>query len=240
MWKRLRVPSGRQRGSRKQESPRSVCASTRNASHIGAEQNHLWPVISYSAPGPPRAERAGARRVGAHVGAALLLGHRHAEERAGLLGRRAARAGRSGSTRCAAPTPRASSGCARSAGHDGVGHRDRTAVPGLDLRQHEEQRGARDVRARPRARATAARAARDATAEAHELVPGGMELDLVDAVPEAVVRAQHRRIRVGEPPPGEWRRRPRSTPRRCSRSRAQPAPSRSSASPSTRSVAKRS
>ena len=53
MWKRLRSPSGVQRGSRKQEIPPSAWARTRNASHIGAEQNHLWPVSSYSAPGPP-------------------------------------------------------------------------------------------------------------------------------------------------------------------------------------------
>ena len=33
--------------------PESVCARTRKASHIGAEQNHLWPTSSYSAPGPP-------------------------------------------------------------------------------------------------------------------------------------------------------------------------------------------
>ncbi len=33
--------------------PPSAWARTRNASHIGAEKNHLWPVISYSAPGPP-------------------------------------------------------------------------------------------------------------------------------------------------------------------------------------------
>ncbi len=29
-------------------SPPSACASTRKASHIGADMNHLWPVISYS------------------------------------------------------------------------------------------------------------------------------------------------------------------------------------------------
>ena len=51
--KRLSSPSGRRRGIRKQETPPSACASTRNASHCGAEKNHLWPVISYSAPGPP-------------------------------------------------------------------------------------------------------------------------------------------------------------------------------------------
>jgi hypothetical protein len=33
--------------------------------------------------------------------------------------------------------------------------------------------------------------------EAHELVPGGVELDLVDAVPEAVVGAQLGREAVG-------------------------------------------
>ena len=48
MWNALRVPSGRHRGSRKHDSPAGACASTRNASHIGAEQNHLWPVISNS------------------------------------------------------------------------------------------------------------------------------------------------------------------------------------------------
>ena len=53
MWKPLRSPSGVKRGRRKHESPPSAWARTRNASHIGAEQNHLWPVISYSAPGPP-------------------------------------------------------------------------------------------------------------------------------------------------------------------------------------------
>ncbi len=41
----LRVPSGSTRGSRKQLSPSSVCASARNTSLIGAEVNHLWPVM---------------------------------------------------------------------------------------------------------------------------------------------------------------------------------------------------
>src|SRR3954465_13420004 len=50
---RLRSPSGVKRGRRKHETPPSVCASTRKTSHIGAEQNHLWPVSSYSAPPPP-------------------------------------------------------------------------------------------------------------------------------------------------------------------------------------------
>jgi len=54
-WRRntLRSPSGVKRGTAKHESPPSACASTRKRSHIGAEQNHLWPVSSYSAAGPP-------------------------------------------------------------------------------------------------------------------------------------------------------------------------------------------
>ena len=53
MRKPLRVPSGSTRGTRKHDSPAGACASTRKASHIGAEQNHLWPVEPYS-PSPTR------------------------------------------------------------------------------------------------------------------------------------------------------------------------------------------
>ncbi len=42
----LREPSGSTRGSRKHESPPGACASTRKTSHMGAELNHLWPVIA--------------------------------------------------------------------------------------------------------------------------------------------------------------------------------------------------
>ena len=48
MRKVLRVPSSSTRGTRKQLSPPGACASTRKPSDIGAEQNHLCPVISYS------------------------------------------------------------------------------------------------------------------------------------------------------------------------------------------------
>ncbi len=40
----FRLPSGSTRGSRKQDRPCGAWASTRNRSHMGAEQNHLWPV----------------------------------------------------------------------------------------------------------------------------------------------------------------------------------------------------
>ena len=51
----MRVPSGRTRGSRKHESPPGACASTRNASDIGAEQNHFSPSSAYSSPPSGRA-----------------------------------------------------------------------------------------------------------------------------------------------------------------------------------------
>ena len=44
------------------EAAPSVWASTRNRSDIGAEQNHLWPISSYSAPGAA-AVRAGVATV---------------------------------------------------------------------------------------------------------------------------------------------------------------------------------
>ena len=47
-------PSGRQRGTKKHEEPcSSVLASTRWPSHIGAEKNHLWPVMRNSSPQGP-------------------------------------------------------------------------------------------------------------------------------------------------------------------------------------------
>ena len=48
------VPSGLNRGTRKHDRPRSVCASVRKASFMMAEQNHLCPVSRYSPPEPPR------------------------------------------------------------------------------------------------------------------------------------------------------------------------------------------
>ncbi len=53
-WIRMgfRVPSGRQRGTKKQLRPPGATASIRNPSDIGAEQNHLWPVMRCSPPFP--------------------------------------------------------------------------------------------------------------------------------------------------------------------------------------------
>src|SRR5439155_12801685 len=44
----LRPPSGRNRGRKKHDNPFSAWASTRCASHIGAEKNHFCPTILYS------------------------------------------------------------------------------------------------------------------------------------------------------------------------------------------------
>ena len=46
----FRSPAGDQRGTRKQLSPPGACASVRNASDIGAEQNHLCPTSRHPAP----------------------------------------------------------------------------------------------------------------------------------------------------------------------------------------------
>ncbi len=80
---RLRVPSGSTRGRKKQDSPPGAWASTRKTSHIGAEVNHLCPVRRVAAVGV-RGRLGGAR---ADVGAALLLGHRHARGDTDLGGR---------------------------------------------------------------------------------------------------------------------------------------------------------
>ena len=174
MWKRLRSPSGVKRGSRKHERPPSACARTRNASHIGAEQNHLCPVISYSAPGPPPFSGRRDGGVGAHVGAALLLGHRHAAQRARLVRRgdeplavvgqrQEARLPLLGQLRL----------LAKRRDH-GVGHRDRAAHPGLDLREEHELRRPGHVGARARVAPRRARAAPGRSpAAAARARPGG-------------------------------------------------------------------
>ena len=221
-WKRLRSPSGVKRGIRKQESPPAVCARTRNASHIGAEQNHLWPVISYSAARAAAVQRAAtvvlARTseppcfsvIAIPQRAPGLSARRHAargrsergEPRLPLRGElglaRAApappsRSSRSGSRRPASAWPEAMNSAARATWAPGRGSRHGSAC-------------------RP-----------CSTPSRHQLVPGGVELDLVDAVAEAVVGAQPRRVLVrlgrpsGSPAASRRTRRPREPAPRPSR-----------------------
>ena len=53
----LRLPSRVQRGTKKHPSPAVLRASTRNASHIGADMNHLRPLMRKNrrSPSPPTA-----------------------------------------------------------------------------------------------------------------------------------------------------------------------------------------
>ena len=159
------------------------------------------------------AERARLRGVGAHVGAALLLGHRHADQHARLVG--------------GGPGPRIVGGrqdlraarCSASAGRiaqrrgGGEGHGERAADAAFDLVEQEGGRRAHDMGAGPAHRSRAARApARRRPAQ--QLVPGRVELDLVDAMAETVVAAQLRRVAVGllAEPDGRCSPEPRAEP----------------------------
>ena len=137
-----------------------------------------------------------ARGVGAHVRAALLLGHRHAAQRARPCRRPAAARGRSVVAVSRGTHSAASSGCGAQRGDRGEGHRDRAAEARLGLARADVGGRARDVGARlvgaPRQRVQLL-----LDAGAHERVPRGVELDLVAAVAEAVVGVQHRRVLVG-------------------------------------------
>jgi hypothetical protein len=135
--------------------PASVCARVRNASDIGAEQNHLCPVSRTRRRGR-RPPAAGARGVGAHVRAALLLGHRHADRHAALLDRPGCSGVVLGLERIRGIHTSATSDWCAQRGHDGVGHRQRAQHAGFDLC---EQVTERDVGRRGRPGAAPATAA---------------------------------------------------------------------------------
>ena len=185
----LRLPSSRMRGTRKQLRPASVCASTRNASDIGAEQNHLWPVSRYR-PSPAGTARVVLART---IRSALLLGHRHAEQR-GRLARPELRVVVPGEKpRQPHPAELVRGG----QGGDGrVRHRHRAGMTGLDLREQHEGRRTRDVRPRPRMRPR-----RGVRSRPHRLaedaVIGRVVLHLVDAVAPPVEGAELRLVDVG-------------------------------------------
>ena len=141
----------------------------------------MWPVISQRVP-----VRDGARGVRAHVGAALLLGHRHAHERAVVVARpRHPRLPLGRHVRLLAQRR-----------DRRVGHRDRAHHARVHLAPDEEERGAHDVaaglRVPPGERVDLAL---DRLAQAP--VPGRVELDLVHALAVAVVRAQDRLVALG-------------------------------------------
>ena len=185
---RLRSPSGVKRGMRKQESPPSAWARTRNASHIGAEQNHLWPVSSYSAPGPPP-----------FSGVATVVLARTSEppcfsviaipqSAPALLGRRDEPPPSYSSERKRGSHSAATSGCGAAPGPPSRSSRSGSRRPASAWRQHEHRRRGR--RGRPGCGSRHGEACRpSAIPTLHQLVPGGVELDLVDPVAEPVVGA---------------------------------------------------
>ena len=235
--RRLREPSGSQPGSRKQERPRSVWASVTKTSLCGHREEPFVAVDQIGLARPAsRAGRTGGglrraqvraapasrsascrrcRRSWRCIGAGRRIVARREDER--LPDRAPARAAG------AAPAPPNRSCRADSRCRSRPGSRGRTAC--------------RARRARPAARAVHDERVRAvADRQRHQLVPGRMELDLVDAVAEAVVAAEHR---AG----CDWRRAPawrraRSRPSRRLRS-AGPAPSRSSRGRRSRSAAGR-
>ncbi len=127
-------------------------------------------------------------RVGAYVGAALLLGHRHPAEGAALALRRQRALVVVEREEALLPL-RGQLGLLAQRRDRGVGHRDRAADAALGLHQQHEGGGAGDVGADARF-APGRRVQAVADPDPHQLVPGAVELDLVDAVAVAVVGAQ--------------------------------------------------
>ena len=134
----------------------------------------------------------------------MLLGHRHAGEQPGfgewraqprVVGRRSEAGLEFGGQVRRMPE----------GGQHRVGHGDRATVTGLDLRPQVEPSSAHNV--------PAAGPGRGVQPVPHrcpqQFVPGGMELDLVDAVAEPVMRAQLGWVAVREPSPLCGLRRPR-------------------------------
>ena len=150
-------------------------------------------------PRPARPNRLGDGDVRADVGAALPLGHRHAEGAAALLVRREETRVVVGREHARLPLG-GEVGLEPERGDDGERHRDRAARALVHLMPEHHQRAACDVRARPVARPRqAVEAVLDA--EPHEVVVRRVVLDDVEPMPVAVVRAEDGRVLVREPAP---------------------------------------
>ncbi len=137
--------------------------------------------------------------VGAHVGAALLLGHAHAERQAGLFDRRLLALvvfARGDARRPFAKQLRAG----HQRGKRSAGHGDRAEMAGFELRGQVEARRAHLMPPAGLCRAVlpdrGMQAARHRAA--HQRMIGGMEVDRVDPAALPVMGPQHRRLGVGE------------------------------------------
>ena len=131
----------------------------------------------------------------AKIGAALLFRHRHADGGAGLAGGAhlpPVIAGRGDELAPFGPARR----IAAQDRNGRIGHADRAANAVLGLIPHVGQRAARHLRAGTRI-VPAQRMGLVTDGERHQLVPGRMKIDPIDAVAEAVVGAQLGQMTVG-------------------------------------------
>ncbi len=148
------------------------------------------------APGAGRTRGQCARGVGAHVRAALPLGHAHADECAALVGER--REARVVLARQQQTQPLSEIlGLLRKRGHRAVAHGGRALGAILDLGPQQVGGGA--PRTHPHGAGAhgpvVCRAFRHQAA--HQLVPCRMKLHFIAARPEAIQRMQLRRMAVG-------------------------------------------
>ena len=159
-WMRLRSPSGVKRGSRKHDRPPVGLGEDEERVAHRRREEPLVPGDLVLAARPAAVQRPGGGGVGAHVGAALLLGHAHPAQRP-LLVRRGDEPLAVVGQRQEARLPLGRQLGLRSQRRDHrVGHRDRAAHPRLDLAEEHEQRAARDVGARLRVAPRQTRAGR--------------------------------------------------------------------------------
>ena len=139
----LRVPSGKRRGMKKHDRPASACASTRCASHCGAEKNHLWPVIAV------RCHRRCARRASYWRArpSRLVFPSFPCRSVRRACARWECRARRIARDEARHPFP-GQPGIAAHGGNGAVGHGGRAQRAAFHLRLHEVARRARGMRAR--------------------------------------------------------------------------------------------
>ena len=136
-WIALTEPSGAKRGMKKQVRP---SLGLRQHQERVAHRRRHEPFVPGDAVAV--AVALGARHVGAHVGAALLLGHAHAERHAALGPPRRKATDRRLRVAMTGIAFASRSGCDRQRRDRGARHGDRAEMAGLDLRGHVELRRA--------------------------------------------------------------------------------------------------